>query len=244
MSEAWRAAPTVLGIDGAPNGWALAEMAAEGPPACTLAFVPSLTGVLGRTAVAIDIPIGLPARITGTGRAAEQAIRPLLGARAASVFSIQSRAALYAEGWEEACATALRSSDPPRKPSRQGFHLYPKIREVDGLMRADPALNGSVFEGHAELAFWRLNGERPMATAKKIPGIPGAKALESRLALLAEHGVAPALFQRRPAGLPLADAVDAVAIALIARRCRSGLARPFPDPPDVDDCGLRIAIWA
>ena len=40
--------------------------------------------------IAVDMPIGLPDRIDGPGRPAEQAVRPLLGQRQSSVFSIPS----------------------------------------------------------------------------------------------------------------------------------------------------------
>jgi len=31
---------------------------------------------------------------------------------------------------------------------------------------------------------------------------------------------------------------------VIAARIHGGLARPFPDPPERDACGLPMAIWA
>ncbi len=63
--------------------------------------------------IAIDMPIGLPERTGIGGRAAENAIRPLLGARQSSVFSVPSRAALEASDYREACGIAacdLRSA--------------------------------------------------------------------------------------------------------------------------------------
>jgi len=38
-----------------------------------------------------------------------------------------------------ACAAALATSDPPRKVSKQCFHIFPRIREIDALLRAAPA---------------------------------------------------------------------------------------------------------
>jgi predicted RNase H-like nuclease len=40
------------------------------------------------------------------------------------------------------------------------------------------------------------------------------------------------------------DLLDALACAAIAARIHRGLARPFPDPPERDACGLPMAIWA
>lgn len=233
----------VLGIDGAPRGWAVVAIALDGPPAPVLSRVDALEPLLGAgTFAAIDMPIGLPDRIVGPGRGPEQAIRPLLGARQSSVFSIPSREAVFAASYEAACAAALDTSTPPRKVSRQAFHLFPKTRAVDLLH--DRIDGDRLFEVHAELAFWRLNGDAPMATPKRVKGVPAAEGLRDRIALLARHGIPPALFESRPRGLPLVDAVDAAALALIARRCARGEARPFPDPPGRDSLGRRIAIWA
>jgi predicted RNase H-like nuclease len=98
---------------------------------------------------------------------------------------------------------------------------------------------------HAEVAFWRLNGETPMPTAKRVKGVPAREGLAERIALLERSGFPEGWFEGpRPPGLPLVDVVDAAAIALVARRCAAGTARPFPDPPDMDARGLRVAIWA
>jgi len=217
---------------------------AEGAPEPVLSIARSLAALVASGAIiAVDIPIGLPERISGPGRAAEQAVRPLLGERRSSVFSMPSRAAVHAASYEDACRIALATSDPPRKVSRQGFHLFPKVRELDALLDADN--QHRVFEVHAEVAFWRLNGEAPMPTAKRMKGVPTRAGLAERISLLERHAFPAGWFDRaRPPGLPLVDVVDAAATALVARRCAAGTARPFPDPPDVDARGLRIAIWA
>ncbi len=169
--------------------------------------------------IAIDIPIGLPERAGYGGRAAENAVRPLLGARQSSVFSVPSRAAIAAHDYRDACGIALATSEPPRKVSKQLFMLAPKIREVDAALRADATLSQRVFEVHPELAFWRLNGEQALGEPKKVKSRP----YESGLAL---------------------DLIDALACAAIARRIHAGEARPFPDPPERDAYGLGMAIWA
>jgi predicted RNase H-like nuclease len=116
--------------------------------------------------IAVDMPIGLPDRTGRGGRGPESAIRPLLGGRQSSVFSVPSRSAVMAEDYREACRIALATSEPPRKVSKQCFHLFPKIREIDALMI--PPLQDRVFECHPELAFWRLAGEQAMALPKKV----------------------------------------------------------------------------
>lgn len=238
------ASPEVFGVDGCPGGWAVVAVAATGPLAPRLEFHASVEALVASGAtIAIDIPIGLPEATVGPGRPAEQAARPLLGERQSSVFSIPGRAAVYAPTYAEACEMAQATSSPPRKVSQQSFHIFPKIRELDGLVTRHN--EATIFEAHAELAFWRLNGDEPMATAKRVKNVPAQEGLAERIALLVRHDMPEAFFRiKRPAGMPLVDLVDASALALIARRCAAGTAKPFPDPPATDARGLRCAMWA
>jgi len=194
--------------------------------------------------IAVDMPIGLPEHIGPQGRGPERAVRPLLGARQSSVFSVPSRRAVYAPDYGNACRLATATSDPPKKLSKQLFMIAPKIREIDAELRAAPALAARVYEVHPEVAFWRLNGCRPLAERKKVKGRPHDPGLALRRALLMADGLAAAVAQSPPAGAAADDLIDALACAAIARRIHAGAARPFPDPPLRDDYGLRIAIWA
>jgi predicted RNase H-like nuclease len=195
--------------------------------------------------VAVDIPIGLPAQIGRQGRGPERAVRPLLGDRQSSVFSVPSRAAIYERDYREACRVALETSDPPKKVSKQLFMIAPKIREVDEALRNAPALTDRVLEVHPEVAFWRLNGGRALGEPKKVKGRPFAPGLALRRRLLACHGFPYSVTeQTAPTGAAIDDVLDALACAAIARRIRRRIAVPFPDPPLRDDVGLPVAIWA
>jgi len=194
--------------------------------------------------IAVDMPIGLPDRAGPGGRDAERAVRPLLGARQSSVFSVPSRAALEAADYGSACTVALATSEPPRKISRQLFMITPKIREVDACLRADPALAKRVFEVHPEAAFWRMNGERALTEPKKVKSRPYEPGLAQRRALLAAAGVPHAPIDAiPPRGAAADDLLDATACAVVAGRIHAGTARPFPDPPPRDSYGLPMAIW-
>jgi predicted RNase H-like nuclease len=236
----------LAGVDGCPAGWIAASLRPDGDEV-RIAVVPRFADVLAeaRGVVAVDMPIGLAARVGIGGRAAENAVRPLLGARQSSVFSVPSRAAIYAADYAASCTAALATSDPPRKVSKQLFNIAPKIREIDAVLRADDALVPRVFEVHPELAFWRLNGGRALDLPKKVKSRCHEPGLNLRRGLLIAAGLPAAVVGAKPPkGAGPDDLIDALACAAIARRLYAGTARPFPDPPPRDAYGLPMAIWA
>lgn len=238
----------LVGVDGCPAGWMAAFVRPDGSEVrlrTELRFSDIISAPERPEIIAIDIPIGLPERAGRGGRPAENAVRPLLGARQSSVFSVPSRAAVYARDYQEACRIALATSDPPRKVSRQLFLLTPKIREVDQALRADPALGGRVFEAHPELAFWQMNGARALSEPKRVRSQPYAPGLALRRALLASGGMPGAPLEGAgPAGARADDVLDALACAVTARRLFKGVARRFPDARQQDAYGMCMAIWA
>jgi predicted RNase H-like nuclease len=242
-SDIWLA-----GVDGCRTGWVVALVRASGDQATIRIvkhFADILTAPENPAIIAIDMPIGLPDRAGYGGRAAENAVRPLLGARQSAVFSVPSRATMEQADYREACAVALATSEPPRKISKQLFMIAPKIREVDEGLRADPSFAARVHEVHPELAFWRLNGERALSEPKKVKGRPYEPGLALRRGLLVAAGLPRMTVEcPPPPGAGRDDLLDALACAAIARRIHAGLAQPFPDPPPLDPHGLRMAIWA
>ncbi len=235
----------LVGVDGCKAGWiAVIRQSAEAPK---VGIFPDFAGLLAATGpdafIAVDMPIGLPDRVGPGGRGAERAVRPMLGSRQSSVFSIPSRAAIYEADYRMACAIALATSDPPRKISRQGFMLFPKIREIDSLI--DPEMQARIRESHPELAFTALNGGAPMATPKKIKGRINPEGLAERRALLQRHGFsAEFLASPVPRGAAEDDFLDACVCSLIAGRVATGEARSYPAHPQTDSRGLHVAMWA
>src|ERR1051326_7714138 len=130
----------LAGVDGCPAGWMVALVRPRGdegrlrvvPQFAAIATAPEAPAV-----IAVDMPIGLPARIGPGGRGPERAVRPLLGARQSSVFPVPSREAIYALTYPDACRVALLTSDPPRAVQQQLFLIGPRIREIDVLLRAE-----------------------------------------------------------------------------------------------------------
>lgn len=247
------ASSRLAGIDGCPAGWIVCLVAAEGPLVPEIGIVARLadlfTGPDAPGLAVIDMPIGLPERIGPEGRGPERLVRPMLGERQSSVFSIPSRAAIFAgegldhrEGYGAACAAALATSEPPKKVSKQAYCLFPKIREIDRLMTA--ASPPPLFEAHPEVAFAVLNGGRAMALPKKVKSRPNPVGLDERRALLVGLGFAAEVLAAPPRGAGADDLLDACVMALTARRIASGTAVSFPDPPLRDARGVEIAIRA
>jgi predicted RNase H-like nuclease len=238
----------LAGVDGCPGGWIAALVRPDGDET-RVRIVPRFADVVAApeapAVIAVDMPIGLPERTGLGGRPAENAVRPLLGARQSSVFSVPSRAAIYADDYASACKRASETSDPPRKVSKQLFNIAPRIREIDGLLRAFPAAAAHVFEVHPEVGFWRLNGGQALAEPKKVKNRSYPPGLALRRNLLIAGGLPEgAVNATPPKGAGPDDLLDALACAAVARQLHRGKAQPFPDPPPRDAFGLRMAIWA
>lgn len=254
----------VAGVDGCKDrgdgqgGWVAVIVAPDGSAHATrlAAVADLLKRPLAPAFVAIDMPIGLPDRIDAKGRAPERLVRPLLGGRQSSVFSMPSRAAVEAgvrpamaeeERYRQACERARATSTPPRAVAKQGFALFPRIMEIDRWLRADPALPERVFECHPEVSFWAMNGQVPLDLPKKVKGVPAAPGLELRRRLLEAAGFAPELLsplKARELRVGEDDLIDACAAAWTAGRIARGQAVSFPSPPERDAAGLPVAIWA
>jgi predicted RNase H-like nuclease len=248
-----------VGVDGCPGGWIAVWQQDGGEPSVRVFpdFAALIATFPGDTIVAVDMPIGLPEFSQRGGRGPEALVRPLLGERQSSVFSIPSRAAVYAETapfttvaeWyaahRRASEVAMRTSDPPRGVSIQAFGIFPKIREIDALLREQAGLKERAVESHPEVAFMRLNGGRPMSLPKKIKGMVNPVGMEERKALLCRYGYERAfLDQKAPAGAKSDDFLDAACMMLVAGRIRRGEAVSFPSPPGRDAYEIPVAIRA
>jgi predicted RNase H-like nuclease len=206
------------------------------------------------TVVAVDMPVGLTA--AGPRTCDIEARRYLGFPRSASVFSAPIRPALRARTWEQACA--IRERVDRKRYQIQAFGLFPKVREVDILLRAEPRYQGQVYEAHPEVTFAAMNDGLGMAHSKKRSA--GRK---ERLAVI-ERCLGPkavALYEdvcgnRRSAGdsgnqqgsrftsqeVGRDDLIDALALVWAARRIAMGQHRMLPESEERDPMGLRMNI--
>lgn len=248
----------IAGVDGCKGGWVAVIVEPGG--AMSAERVERLTELIDRPLapeiIAVDMPIGLPERIGPGGRAPERLVRPKLGGRQSSVFSIPSRAAIYASidceipedrRYRHACSVARANSQPPKAISKQAFHIFPKIIELDGLLHARADLRDRLHECHPEVSFWAMNGETPLDLPKKVKNAPHAPGLALRRQLLAAQGFDNAILlaaRARSMRVGEDDLIDACAAAWSARRIAQKTAIGFPTLAERDTMGLRIQIQA
>lgn len=230
---------TIVGADGCKSGWLciFEELPTRrlgskifGSVAELFAAAPAIHSL------AIDIPVGL----TDSGpRACDVAARKRLGpVRGTSVFPAPIRPALYAASYAEACKASLEAQN--RKLSQQAWAIYPKIRELDTLLRERPELRDRVFEVHPEVTFAEWNGSPLVAPKKSAAGF------------LARHDLVRAYFgeqawttvraRYRRSEAADDDIVDAFAALWTAERIARGEARTLPEEPPLDSAGLPMRI--
>lgn len=221
----------VGGVDGCRTGWVVCRRDSEG--ILDIRVVKALADACeGLSILAVDMPIGL----TDTprpGRACEAEARALMPGKASSVFPTPCRPALACTTHAEANATSRRLG---LGLNQQTFHLFPKLREVDALLRDSPGLRRIVHEAHPELAFTRMNAGKPVLSKKRQP-----EGFAERRRLLARHG-----FRTKTERLPGAardDILDAIACCRTALLISQGLATRLGPADARDRYGLPMNIW-
>lgn len=221
----------VGGADGCRTGWVVCRRDSNG--VLDIGVVKTLAEACeGLSVLAVDMPIGF-VDVPRPGRACEGQARKLLPGKASSVFPTPCRPAL-------ACTTHADANAVSRKLgmglNQQTFHLFPKMREVDGLLRARPRLKRIVYEAHPELAFARMNGDKPVLSKKRRP-----EGYAERYRLLAEHGFACPV--DRLAGAARDDILDAIAVCRTALLIAHGTATRLGPAKARDSKGLPMNIW-
>ncbi len=231
----------VAGVDGCPAGWIAALW--DGADELILRLCASFADVMALPAhiIAVDMPIGLP---QCSGRPPEREVRARLGERRSSVFAVPAERAVYCADYAEACRVNLLHSNPPRKVSKQCFHLFPKMREIDALIA--PRDQSRVFESHPELAFWVMNGGTPLSLPKKVKSQPYPLGLDLRRELLRKNGmpVDGISHRYRRCDVGPDDLLDACACTFVAWRILNDRSIRFPADPPLNAKGLRMEINA
>lgn len=226
----------VAGADGCPGGWiCVTKDTATGyiahgffQTARELIFQSPIPAIL-----MVDVPIGLS---DGVPRECDVAARVLLGRRHVCVFPAPIRTALHVKTRLEACRVTEAING--RRVGCQGWAIVPKIREVDGVLSADPGLQDRVFEVHPEVSFYEWNGRQAFQQGKKTALGRGA-----RQALIGRNSFDGVRNSYLVGQAGHDDIADAFAALWTAERKLAGQAIVAPAVPRVDDLGLRMEIW-
>ena len=135
----------VAGVDGCRTGWVVATR--------TGAHIePSFATIVSEFAlIGVDMPVGLP---DDWHRDADRAARAYVAPRGACVFPTPPRSLVHHTVYADANADSRTRYG--RGVTRQTFHLFPKIRDVDAAI--DAAMQHRVAEVHPECSFRALTG--------------------------------------------------------------------------------------
>jgi predicted RNase H-like nuclease len=156
-----------VGVDGCKAGWFAVQIWEDGAwqPSIHETIADLWRSLSGARLILIDIPIGL-VDWGAKDRSCDRDARRLLGwPRSSSVFTPPVRFALY-EPTREVASTRNQEVGG-RKLTIQAWHITPKIREVDQLLRSNRAARDRIRETHPELLFWALNGRKAMTYSRK-----------------------------------------------------------------------------
>ncbi len=209
---------SAVGIDGYRGGWISARLD-DARITWSTATVPDIGSLLASDIVAgVDMPIGL---LDIGERECDALARKALPGAASRVFTTPPRAVLeLGPGAPNAEAQDLCRRLTGKGVSRQALNLAPRILALDEHLARNP--DHLVAEVHPEISFAELTGR--VLTSKKTTAGVGQRiaALESWLPATADAlaGV--------PSGVPIDDALDAMAALWSAVRLRDGQARTLP----------------
>ncbi|MDF2960072.1 MAG: hypothetical protein K0S39_1807 [Paenibacillus sp.] len=235
--------PAYTGIDGCRAGWLAVTLQEFSGPAKVNLFA-SVADLWKELRYSEYLLLDMPAGLKSSGREerrcdllARQMLRPL---RASSIFPAPVRGVLEAADYAEANVISRRLGE--RGLSKQSWHLVPKIREVDSLLRSDESARRKVREAHPEVCFAALFGA-PMKHNKKTEA-GYRERMDHLLTVYADAAkvTEQALHAYRRSEAARDDIVDALVLAVSGAVCGGSLCS-LPDPPEQDACGIRMSIW-
>ncbi len=224
----------IAGIDGCRTGWLVVESRFDLKEQ-SWRIAPNWNAIASDAQIiAVDMPIGLSSNGV---RQCEVEARSVLSPFASRVFKTLPRGALGFAQNEWDLANQWSKAKNCGGISKQIWNIRPKIIEIDREMT--PKMQSRVHEAHPELAFARLNGERPLESKH------GAAGLAARKRLLVRAGFTKLdnwLRELRGSGAKADDMLDACVLVLTAKHISCGEARMLPALEEYDPRGLRMAI--
>lgn len=230
-----------LGLDGCRAGWIAISLDEDNAGYWLLETDKELENFFEDfDRIFIDVPIGLEDE--KYVRECDEKLRERLGPDyKASVFNPPLRPALHAPTYAEASMTSYEITG--KKISIQAWNITPNIRTIDRLLTNNEEFEEKVFESHPELLFQILNGGSSILQKKATK-----KGLRHRLGLLKDQSKFVDDFFRdikeeyRRNQVDEDDIVDAMVLALFAKRSLDNDLKTLPEDPPEDSEGLTMAI--
>lgn len=229
-----------VGVDGCRAGWLCAAMGRTGMEIAVFrSFSEIWVAHSDAEVILVDIPIGLPGG-KHLSRSADRLARKMLGRRHSTVFSPGARKTLHSRSYAEACGINRKVTD--KKISLQYWNVMPKVKEVDSFLHSTPEAIGIVKEAHPEICFEKASGNSMCYGKKTSEGI-----LE-RIEILKEYYpnsqrvYSQVLKSHLRRDVARDDIVDAMILAVTALEGKGKL-RSMPDPLEMDEKNLPMAIW-
>jgi len=155
------------------------------------------------------------------------------------VFPAPLRPALAAATHAEASSLSRRTNG--RGISAQAWHLFPRVRELDHLLREQADRRELLVEVHPELSFLAMNAGEPLPASKhRIDGIYRRRALVADA--FGTAAIESAVAQLSGTRAKEDDMLDAFAVLWSARRWAAGRGVCLPSDPPPDRHGLPMRI--
>ncbi|MGH9247360.1 MAG: DUF429 domain-containing protein [Acidimicrobiales bacterium] len=226
----------LAGVEPCPGGWLVVVGKLQGitlfPDSVEVlrSFIEVLDYRPAFDVIALHLPVGLPSSPTPGGRTCDREARRVLGwPRAAAVMAAPARTALGATTFDEAYA----------RNGRMDVVQWARLARIAEVDRDIGSYHQrQVFEVNPELAFFRLNENRPLHYSKRTRAGRAAtrSLLERRM-----PGVDRVL-DATIAGARAHHVLDAAADLWTARRIAARAVVRLPEFPEWDDEGLRMEI--
>ena len=175
--------------------------------------------------IVVNAPIGFVDTSELGSRTCDRQGRALLGRRGSALHNAPTREELSGvaqergEGIDAVTAT-----------------LLPRYREIAAEM--SPYRQRTVYEGHPELSFYQLNGNKPLRRSKKIE----AGTLERRAILESKVPGANKILESELKRVPIKHLMDAAAMLWTARRVSAHAATRLPSDAEWDSEGIRMEL--
>jgi predicted RNase H-like nuclease len=175
--------------------------------------------------IVVNVPIGYLDAPGDQARTCDREARSLLGRRASTIQNAPTRASLFdGVDWRKDHLDAITAM------------MLPRYREVAAEM--SPFRQRVVYEGHPELSFYQLNGNKPLRWSKK-----SERGYQERRAILEKkiQGIRN-LIDVDESQIPGKYLLDVAALLWTARRVYGHAAKRLPSDGEWDSEGLRMEL--